>query len=146
MYEAIIAALQIVGWLGIILGILVLINTVCGVIFNINKNGQSFSWKILFKGLLKAVVFYGCAAALSIAFTMLPYVNEMITNVYGIQLIAQDTLHTLSTVAVLGVVTTAIVAQGKKALEGVSQLLTVKANNEEITWEVVEPEEDEIEE
>ena len=142
MYEAIISTLKIVGWLGIILGILVLINTVCGVIFNINKNGQEFSWKILFKGLLKAIVFYGCAAALAVAFTMMPYVNEMITNVYGVQLIAQDTLHTLSTVAVLGVVTAAIVAQGKKALEGVSQLLTVKSNNEEITWDVVEPEED----
>ncbi len=142
MYEAIISALKIVGWLGVILGILVLINTVCGIIFNINKNGQDFSWKILFRGLLKAIVFYGCAAALSIAFTMLPYVNEMITNIYGIQLIAQDTLHTLSTVAVLGVIVMAVVAQGKKALEGVSQLLSVKANNEEITWEVVEPEED----
>ena len=142
MYEAIISTLKIVGWLGIILGILVLINTVCGVIFNINKNGQEFSWKVLFKGLLKALVFYGCSAALSIAFTMLPYVNEMITNVYGVQLIAQDTLHTLSTVAVLGVVISAVVAQGKKALEGIGQLLTVKANNEEITWDVVEPEED----
>lgn len=142
MYEAIISTLEIVGWLGIILGILVLINTVCGVIFNINKNGQEFSWKVLFKGLLKAVVFYGCAAALAVAFTMMPYVNEMITNVYGVQLIAQDTLHTLSTVAVLGVVTAAIVAQGKKALEGITQLLTVKVNSEEITWDVVEPEED----
>ena len=142
MYEAIVSALEIIGWLGVILGILVLINTVCGIIFNINKNGQDFSWKILFRGLLKAIVFYGCAAALSIAFTMLPYVNEMITSIYGIQLIAQDTLHTLSTVAVLGVIVMAVVAQGKKALEGVSQLLSVKANNEEITWEVIEPTKD----
>jgi hypothetical protein len=43
MYEAIMSTLEIVGWLGIILGILVIINTVCGVIFNINKKGESFS-------------------------------------------------------------------------------------------------------
>lgn len=74
---------------------------------------------------------------------MLPFVNDMITNVYGIQLIASDTLNTLSTVAVLGIVINSIIAQGKKALEGIGQLLTVKANNEEITWEVKVPENEE---
>lgn len=43
MEEAILSTLKIVGWLGVVLGILVLINTVCGVIFNINKKGESFS-------------------------------------------------------------------------------------------------------
>jgi len=143
MYEAIMSTLQIVGWLGVVLGILVTINTVCGVIFNINKKGESFSWKVFFKGILKAIVFYICSALLSIAFTMLPFVNDMITNVYGIQLIASDTLNTLSTVAVLGIVINSIIAQGKKALEGIGQLLTVKANNEEITWEVKVPENEE---
>lgn len=57
----------------------------------------------------------------------------MITDVYKVQLISNDTLTTLSTVAVLGIVVNAIIAQGKKALEGIGQLLTVKANNEEIT-------------
>ena len=64
----------------------------------------------------------------------------MIINVYKVQLIANDTLTTLSTVAVLGIVVNAIIAQGKKALEGIGQLLSVKANNEEITWEVKIPE------
>ena len=77
---------------------------------------------------------------------MLPFVNEMITNVYGIQLIANDTLTTLSSVAVLGIVINSIIAQGRKALEGIGQLLTVKVNNEEITWEVKVPENDEEEE
>jgi len=140
MYEAIKSTLQIVGWLGVILLMLVLINTVCGIIFNVNKNGDTFSFKTLFKGLFKAFVFYGCAALLAIAFTMLPFINEMITNVYGVQLIANDVLNTLSTVAVLTVVVSAIITQGKKALEGVSQLLTVKVNNEIITWEVEDPE------
>ena len=143
MYNAIMSTLEIVGWLGIILLMLVLINTVCGVVFNTAKEGQEFSFKVLFKGLFKAFIFYGCAALLSIAFTMLPFVNEMITNVYGVQLIANDTLNTLSTVAVLSVVVYAIVVQGKKALEGITQLLTVKVNNEEvITWEVKDPEEE----
>lgn len=140
MEEAILSTLKIVGWLGVVLGILVLINTVCGVIFNVNKKGESFSWKILFKGLLKAVVFYICSGSLAIAFTILPFVNQMITDVYKVQLISNDTLTTLSTVAVLGIVVNAIIAQGKKALEGIGQLLTVKANNEEITWKVEIPE------
>ena len=143
MEEAILSTLQIIGWLGIILGMLVIINTVCGVTFNINNNGEEFSAKILFKGLLKALLFYICSALLALAFTMLPFVNEMITEVYNIQLVSNDTLTTLSTVAVLGVVVSAIIAQGKKALEGISQLLEVKVNNEIVTWEVEEPEENE---
>lgn len=143
MEEAILSTLQIIGWLGIILGMLVVINTVCGVTFNINNNGEEFSAKILFKGLLKALLFYICSALLALAFTMLPFVNEMITEVYDIQLVSNDTLTTLSTVAVLGVVVSAIIAQGKKALEGINQLLEVKVNNEIVTWEVEEPEENE---
>ena len=130
MGKAVSKVLEIFGWLGIILGILVLINTVCGIIFNMNKKGEKFSFKILFKGLLKALVFYLCSGALAIAFTMLPYVNEMITNTYGIQLIANETLNTLSAVAVLGIVINAIVTQGKKAIEGIQQLLTVKVSEQ----------------
>ena len=133
MFEALQSTLQIIGWLGIILGILVFVNTVCGIIFNTSEKGESFSWKILFRGLLKAFTFYGCSALISISFTILPFINEMITNVYGTQLIDSGTLNTLSSVAVLGVVVSTVVAQGKKALEGVTQLLTVKSNNEVIT-------------
>lgn len=137
MYEALMSTMKIMGWLGIILGLLTIVNTVCGIIVNINKSGNKFSFKILFKGLFKAIVFYGCSALLAIAFTILPYVNEMITNVYGVQFISSETLTTLSTVAVLGIVIGVIVVQGKKALEGLVDLTTIKAvQGEVITWEV----------
>ena len=139
MKEALLSTLDIMGWMGIVLGILVIVNTVCGTITNISK-GQNFSFKILFKGLLKAIIFYVCSALLAIAFTILPFISTMITNVYGVELIAPDTLITLSSVAVLATVVSAIIAQGKKALEGIKNLLNVKTNTEEITWEVKEDE------
>ena len=142
MKEALLSTIKIVGWLGIILGILVLINTICGVIFNTSEKGEMFSWKILLRGIVKALIFYGCCALLAIAFTMLPFINQMIANVYGVELLSSDILTTLSTVAVLGIVINAIVTQGKKALEGITKLLVVKANNEVITWKVVVPEEE----
>ena len=132
MYEALLATMKIVGWLGIILGLLTIVNTVCGIVVNVCKSGDKFSFKILFKGLFKALTFYVCSALLAIAFTILPFVNEMITNVYGVQFIANDTLTTLSTAAVLGVVVGVIVVQGKKALEGIIELTTVKAVQGEI--------------
>jgi hypothetical protein len=122
------------GYLGIILGILVLINTVCGIIKNTNE-GQKFSWKILGKGLLKALVFYICSTLLGIAFTMLPEINTMIQQVTGVQLFAQDTLNTLSSVAVFAVVVAAVIAQGRSALEGVTELLAVKINPDKILKE-----------
>ena len=125
MLELILPVLSIMGYLGIILGILVLINTVCGIIKNTSV-GQPFSWKIFFKGILKAVVFYVCTVLLSVAFTMLPEVNTMITENAGVELFAQETLTTLSNVAVFAIVVGAVVAQGKSALEGVTELLSVK--------------------
>ena len=44
MLEAIMETLRIMGWLGIVLGILATVNLVCGTIYNIN-DGQTFSWK-----------------------------------------------------------------------------------------------------
>ena len=125
MFEVLLPVLSIMGYLGIILGLLVLINTVCGVIKNTSA-GQAFSWKIFFKGILKAVVFYVCTVLLSVAFTMLPEVNTMITENAGVELFAQETLTTLSNVAVFAIVVGAVVAQGKSALEGVTELLSVK--------------------
>jgi uncharacterized membrane protein YedE/YeeE len=113
------------------IGILVLINTVCGIIKN-TSNGEPFSWKILGKGLLKAFVFYACSTMLGIAFRMLPEVNKMIQDVAGVQLFAQDTLNTLSSVAVFAVVAAAVISQGKSALEGVTELLQVKVSGEKI--------------
>lgn len=134
MWEIIASTLSVMGYLGIILGILVLINTVCGIIKNTNE-GQKFSWKILGKGLLKALVFYICSTLLGIAFTMLPEINTMIQQVTGVQLFAQDTLNTLSSVAVFAVVVAAVIAQGRSALEGVTELLAVKINPDKMLKE-----------
>lgn len=130
MIDAIIKVLQIIGWLGIILSIEVLVNTLTGIVYNTTKNNQKFSWRILFKGLAKALVFYVSASALAIAFTMLPYVNEMITEVFNVELISTDILNTLSSVSILGIIIVAIVTQGKKALEGMANMLDIKTTKE----------------
>lgn len=138
MLEAILSTLSIMGWLGIILAILVVVNTVCGTVFNISEKKESFSWKRLFGGIGKAVVFYIAAALVSVAFTMLPYINEMITNSFGTILLSSELLTTLSSVGVLGVVVSAIVVQAKKAITNTVQLANMSGNTEEITWKVEE--------
>jgi hypothetical protein len=138
MLEAILSTLSIMGWLGIILAILVVVNTVCGTVFNISEKKESFSWKRLLGGIGKSAVFYVAAALVSIAFTMLPYINEMITNAFGTILLSNELLNTLSSIGVLGVVISAIVVQGKKAITNTVQLANMSGNTEEITWKVEE--------
>lgn len=142
MLNAILQTLSIMGWLGLILLILTLVNVACGTFYNVN-NGESFSIKKLGKGLLKVLIFYMSAIFTSVAFTMLPYINEMITNSFGTMLISSELLTTLSSVAVLGVVIAAIVAQGKNALENVTKISSVSSDVEKVTWEVIEEENDE---
>lgn len=141
MLEAIMSTLNIMGWLGVILGILVIVNTVCGTVTNIT-NGESFSWKKMLKGLAKAAIFYGSAICTSVAFTMLPYINEMIVNSFGVILLSTELLNTLSSVAVLGIVVSTVVVQAKKAIEGIIKLANISVGEEKITWEVIEEEED----
>lgn len=142
MLEAIISTAKTMGWLGIVLGMLVIVNTVCGTIHNLSK-GEEFSWKKLFKGLGKAIIFYASSALTAITFTMLPFINDMITNSFGVILLSPDTLNLLSSVAVLGIVIATVVVQGKKALQGIVELANTSITKDEIiTWEVKEPEED----
>lgn len=138
MLEAILSTLSIMGWLGVILGILVIVNTVCGTVFNISEKKESFSWKRLFTGIGKSIVFYMAAALVSIAFTMLPYINEMITEAFGVILLSNELLNTLSSVGVLGVVVSAVVVQGKKAITNTVKLANMSGESEEITWKVEE--------
>lgn len=138
MLEAILSTLSIMGWLGVILGILVIVNTICGTIYNICSGKENFKWKKLFKGLGKAGIFYISAAFLSIAFTMLPFINEMITDAFGTILISTELLNTLSSVGVLGVVASVIVIQAKKAIQGITSLANMSADTEVITWKVEE--------
>lgn len=141
MLEAIISTLSIMGWLGIVLGILVVVNTLCGTMRNIYE-GQEFTWKRLFTGLLKSIAFYIGAAMVGIAFTMLPYINEMIVAGFNVTLLSTELLNALSSVGVLGTVISTITVQGKKAIQGIIELAQVSADTEQITWEVWEDEED----
>jgi len=141
MLEAIISTLSIMGWLGIVLGILVVVNTLCGTMRNIYE-GQDFTWKRLFTGLLKSVAFYIGAAMVGVAFTMLPYINEMIIAGFNVTLLSTELLNALSSVGVLGTVISTITVQGKKAIQGIIELAQVSADTEQITWEVWEDEED----
>ena len=148
MGEAILAIAQIMGWLGLVLLILVSVNTVCGIIKNTSE-GQEFSFKTLFKGLGKAFVFYICSVLLAVSFTMLPFINEMISTQCGIELISEQALVSLSNIAVLGIVINAIIIQGKKAIEGIKELVNVpivkeliENNKEEIDFEDEEEFED----
>lgn len=138
MLEAIIATLKIMGWLGIILGILVIVNISSKTIYNVWSSKELFSWKKMLKGIGKSLVFYLSAVAISVACTMLPYVNEMITVTFGVMLVSNETLEVLSSVGVLGIVMAAVVLQAKKAITGISTLSKVSTSNEEITWTVEE--------
>lgn len=138
MLEAIMLTLKIMGWLGIVLGILVGVNIVTGTIVNIWSGKETFSWKKMLKGISKSVVFYFSAVAIGVAFTMLPFINEMITSAFGIMLLSNEMLNTLSSVGVLGVVVSTIVVQGKKAIAGVVNLANISSDSEEITWKVEE--------
>lgn len=138
MLEAIMLTLKIMGWLGIVLGILVGVNIVTGTIVNIWSGKETFSWKKMLKGISKSVIFYFSAVAIGVAFTMLPFINEMITSAFGIMLLSNEMLNTLSSVGVLGVVVSTIVVQGKKAITGVVNLANISSDSEEITWKVEE--------
>lgn len=142
MLTAILSTLGIMGWLGIILVLLVIVNTLCSTVYNVCSKKESFSWKKMLKGLAKAGLFYLSCVFAAIAFTMLPFINEMITNAFGIILLSNDLLNTLSSVGVLGIVISVIVVQGKKAIEGITKLANVSSDVETITWEVVENEEE----
>ena len=146
MLEAIMSTIKTMGWLGIVLGMLVFVNTVCGTIHNMSK-GEEFSWKKLLKGIGKAFVFYISSALTAVAFTMLPFINNMITDSFGVILLSPDTLNLLSSVAVLTIVIAAVVVQGKKALKGIVELANTSITKDEIiTWEVKDPELETIEE
>lgn len=88
----------------------------------------------MFKGIGKVSVFYFSAVAVSIAFTILPFINEMITTFFGVMLISNDTLNTLSSTGILGIVMATVVMQGTKAIQSILELSkTSTGEKEEIT-------------
>lgn len=136
MLDSVLLTLRTMGWLGIVLAILVIVNTVCGTMVNLSA-GESFSWKKMLKGLFKSFVFYISSALAAVAFTILPFINEMITSHFGVVLLSTDLLNTLSSVAVLGIVISTVVYLSKKALNGIVSLANMCAGEKEvITWKV----------
>lgn len=139
MLEAIILTLKIIGWLGVILAILSSANILTKTLTNVWSKKESFSWNKMLKGIGKVVVFYFSAVAVSIAFTILPFINEMITTFFGVMLISNDTLNTLSSTGILGIVMATVVTQGTKAIQSILELSKISTGEkEEITWKVEE--------
>ena len=130
MLEAIAETLKIMRMLGIVLIILAGVNIATGTIVNMWKNGERFSWKKMLQGIEKVLIFYASSIAISVAFTMLPYINDMIIDAFGTTLINAETLQTLSSVAVVGTVIAAVIVQGKKAITGIGELANMSLKNE----------------
>jgi len=141
MEQMLLQTLKIMGWLGIVLIILAMVNIVTKTLVNIWSGKEEFDKKKMIKGICKVVIFYACAVAAGIAFTILPFINNMITNTFGVVLLSNDLLNTFSSVGVLTVVISSIIAHAKKAINGIVELANVSTNTEEITWEVEENEE-----
>jgi len=145
MWEAVCATLNIVMWIGVVLGLLLIVNTMCGIICNINK-GEQFSWNKFFQGIGKALAFYLGIALLSVVSTLLPFVNAMVIEVFNIELLSSSVLSTLSTAAIFGIAAAAITVQGKKALENLFELAKLSVGNIELKKQMVAEEEDNEEE
>lgn len=131
MWETILNTLTIMSWLGVVLIILSIVNIVTGTLINIWKNQEKFDWKKMVKGIVKVLIFFISSAFVGIAFTILPFINEMITNAFGTELISNDVLNTFSSVGILGIVISTITIQAKKAIEGIKNLANISTEGKE---------------
>lgn len=145
IWASILETLYVMGWMGIVLFLLAIVNIVGSTVYNVKQKQEGFSFKRLFGGLGRTALFYGSSIFVAVAFTIVPYINEMISSSFGVELFGSDMLQTLSSVGVLGVCVATIIKMGQKALEGIRRLSSVTAE-EKITWEVEEEEESENEE
>ena len=75
---AVLDTLKIMGIMGIVLFLLATVNTVCSTIYNVSDKNEKFSIKKLFKGIGKTAIFYASSVLVSIAFTIIPFINNMI--------------------------------------------------------------------
>ena len=131
MLEAILQTLKIMGWLGLALGILAIVNILTGILTNVWSGKENFMPSKLIKGIEKVAVFYLCATFVGIVFTMLPYINDMVTVSYGNALLSQEMLDTFSNVGVLGIIISTITVQAKKAISGIMDLSKLSSGNGE---------------
>ena len=81
------------------------------------------------------LVFFISSAFIAISFTILPFINEMITRTFDVELISYEILNTFSSVAVLGIVISTILTQAKKAIEGITELANISLKTEDIVKE-----------
>lgn len=131
MWDAILNTLIIMGWLGITLGILAIVNVITGTLINIWKNKEQFNGKKMIKGIIKVIAFFISSAFVAVAFTMLPFINTMITDAFNIELISSEILNTFSSVGVLGIVISTITVQAKKAIKGIADLANISEEEKE---------------
>ena len=131
MKEAILNTLLIMGWLGVVLATLAIVNILTGTLTNMWTKNEKFDIKKMSKGIIKVISFFICSAFVAVVFTMLPFINEMINNVFNIELISNELLNTFSSVGVLGVVISTITTQGKKAIQGIVDLANISSDNNE---------------
>ena len=131
MWDAILNTLIIMGWLGITLGILAIVNIITGTLISIWKNKEKFNGKKMIKGIIKVIAFFISSAFVAVAFTMLPFINTMITDAFNIELISSEILNTFSSVGVLGIVISTITVQAKKAIQGVADLANISEEEKE---------------
>lgn len=122
MLETIMQTLTIMGWLGIVLVILAFVNILTGTLVNIWSGKEKFDGKKMAQGIIKVIAFYICSVFVAIAASLLPSINTMITEGFGVQLLTDELLNTFSSIAVLGVVISTIVVHAKKAIIGISDL------------------------
>lgn len=135
IWGSITETLYVMGWMGIVLFLLSIVNVVGSTIYNVKEKEEEFSIKRLFGGLGQTLLFYGSSIFVAVAFTIIPYINEMISSSFGVELFGSEMLQTLSSVSVLGVCIAAIIEMGQKALQGVQRLTSI-SSEETITWEV----------
>lgn len=131
MKEAILNTLLIMGWLGVVLATLAIVNILTGTLTNMWTKNEKFDIKKMLKGIIKVISFFICSAFVAVVFTMLPFINEMINNIFNIELISNELLNAFSSVGVLGVVISTITTQGKKAIQGIIDLANISSNNNE---------------
>ena len=131
MKEAILNTLLIMGWLGIVLATLAIVNILTGTLTNMWTKNEKFNIKKMSKGIIKVISFFICSAFVAVVFTMLPFINEMINNIFNIELISNELLNTFSSVGDSEVVISTITTQGKKAIQGIVDLANISSNSNE---------------
>lgn len=130
MLQAIIQTLRIMGWLGIILTILAIVNIITNTLVNIWSGKEKFNLKKLIKGISKVLAFYICAAFTGIAFAMLPFINQMVINTFNVELLSNELLNTFSSVGILGIIVSTITIEAKKAIKGIADLANLTTGGE----------------